>query len=640
MSKKNFSFSTIKLSMLVLLAVWSSCNFKPVISAKTGSPAASKIAPLFKSSIYKDGNGNLLPYRFFEPSIQANPNKKLPVILYLHGENECGTDNEIQLVTTECATIWVEPDHLAKNPVYVLGPQIPKGSDWKTASIQSNVISLLKQFNADHPNIDTQRISIVGFSMGGSGVWDMVLKNPTLFAAAMPISGNADAFLGNNSAFEAIKNLPVLVVHSMDDPITPVSGANNAMAALTAAGNKCVGNNSSIWGLGSVNPAHDAWYPAFHNYEVIYNWLFEQSLGRTENGAISPNTLFTSRKLANDITEVWDYSLGTAYVIERHDKAVIIDAAAGDGKIFQYIKDNILINKNIDIELFVTHNHFDHIVGLASFVGASQLKKVYVHREDSEAVKMMLGPDAGKIQFVVDGDKVPFDGKEIEVICVPGHSWGSIVMKYGNTLFTGDAIGSGGVWLFMSALSIEEYIQSVQHLIDKTGDVKLILLPGHTGENRSPVTEEYIRQMLSCANGLVDGSITSVPFCRTIGGMATLGNVATVGQASIIYNLNNIHQIKGALRNLTISSGILTPRFAPYCTYYSASVNTDVKTVAITPAILANSCESLTINGHQVENGNAYQATLNDGNNQFSIVVTTNEKATKIYTLTLTKAKS
>ena len=640
MNKAKFPFLTSKLSLLILLAVLSSCATKPINSAKNNSPAASKIAPLFKSSKYKDGNGNLLSYRFFEPSTQAKPNKKLPVILYLHGENECGTDNEIQLVTTECATIWVEPDHLAKKPVYVLAPQIPKGSDWKTASTQSTVISLLKQFIEDHPNIDSKRIYVVGFSMGGSGVWDMVLKNPTLFAAAMPISGNADAFLGNTVAFEAIKNLPVLVVHSIDDPITPVSGANNAIAALTAAGNKCVGNNSSIWGLGSVNPAHDAWYPAFHNYEVIYNWLFEQSLGRTENGAISPNTLFTSRKLANDITEVWDYSLGTAYVIERHDKAVIIDAAAGDGKIFQYIKDNVLINKNIDVELFVTHNHFDHIVGLASFVGASQLKKVYVHREDSEAVKMMLGPDAGKIQFVADGDKVPFDGKEIDVICVPGHSWGSIVMKYGNTLFTGDAIGSGGVWLFMSALSIEEYVQSVQHLIDKTGNGHLTLLPGHTGENRSPVTEEYIWQMLSCAKGLVDGSITSVPFCRTIGGMATLGNVATVGQASIIYNLNNVHQIKGALRSLTISSGNLNPRFAPYTAYYSASVSADVKTVSITPTVVATPYKSLTINGHPVENGNAYQASLNDGDNQFSIVVTANDKTVKTYTLTVSKAKS
>ena len=618
---------------------WIVCAFKPVNSLKNASLAASKIAHLFKSEIFRDGGGNAIPYRFYEPSQQINPGKKLPVVLYLHGEDERGTDNEMQLIKTECASIWVESDHLAKNPVFVLVPQIPKGSDWNSEPNYSNVLSLLKQFVANHSNIDSGRIYIVGFSMGGTGVWNMILKNPELFAAAMPISGNADAFLGNSSAFEALKNFPVLAVHSIDDPISPVSGTNNAMAALTMAGNRCVSNNSSFWGMGSVIPAHEAWFPAFHNYEVIYNWLFEQSLKRSENGNISPNTLFTTRNLSDDIKEVWDYSLGTAYIIEGQDKAIIIDAGAGDGNIYQFIKDQVLRNKNVALELIVTHNHFDHIVGLSSFVGVSQLKKVYVHQEDSEAVKLMMGADEGKIQYVSDGDKIPLDGKDIEVISVPGHTWGSIVLKYGNTLFTGDAIGSGGVWLFGSALSIEQYIQSVQHLLDKTGNTKLSLLPGHTGENRSPLTDQYIRQMMTCAKGLVDNSITGTPFCRTFSGMVTLGNIATIGQASVIYNLNNIHTIKGALRNLTISQGNLNPRFAPYSAYYTSSVSADIKTVTISPAVLVRGFDHVTINGHALDKANDYEANLTRGENRFSIAVTSSDNRVKIYTLTITRAK-
>jgi predicted peptidase len=92
---------------------------------KNISPEATKIAPLFKSSKYEDGQGNVLPYRYFVPSSQNDTSAKFPIILHLHGENECGTDNETQLVTTECATIWVEPDHLATNPAYGLAPQAP-----------------------------------------------------------------------------------------------------------------------------------------------------------------------------------------------------------------------------------------------------------------------------------------------------------------------------------------------------------------------------------------------------------------------------------------------------------------------------------------------------------------------------------
>jgi glyoxylase-like metal-dependent hydrolase (beta-lactamase superfamily II)/poly(3-hydroxybutyrate) depolymerase len=625
------------LSILLLMIISVACTSKLTDSEKSISAEAAKIAPLFKSAKFQDKSGNILPYRYFEPSSQNSAATKYPVILYLHGENEFGTDNEAQLTTTECATIWVEPDHLARNPAYVLAPQAPRGTDWTEEPVYSNVLTLLSQFIESHSNIDSKRIYIVGFSSGGTGVWNMILKNPTLFAAAMPISGNADKFLGAYDAFAALKNLPVLVVHSIDDPISPVSGSNNAIAALRAAGNRCVGSNTSIWGMGSVIPAHNAWFPAFHNYEVIYNWIFEQSLTRTNEGSINPTTLFTTRDLGNGVKEVWDYSLGTAYVIERPGKAVIIDAGAGAGSIFQFIKDKVLVNKDIDIDIMITHNHFDHLVGLSSFIGSAQLKTVYVHKEDSDPVKSLMGPDAGKIKFIKDGDKIPFNGRDIEVIGVPGHSWGSVIYWYENNLFSGDAIGSGDVWLGGSILSIEEYIQSVQHLIDKIGNNKLSILGGHSGEYRSPMTEEYAHQMLACAKGLVDGSIIGVPYRRAMGGQLTIGNAATVGRATIVYNLNNIHTIKGALRSLTISNGTLTPRFVPYTAYYSATVDEKVATVVITPTVLADKYEGIAINGKPIDSGVAYEASLNKGENRFSIVVTASDHTTKTYTLTITR---
>jgi glyoxylase-like metal-dependent hydrolase (beta-lactamase superfamily II) len=641
MIKYDLRTRAISFSISMLMIIIFGCFNKSKDSVKSFNPEAAKIAPLFKSAIYNDGHGNALPYRYFEPSLQSNSTAKLPVILYLHGENERGTDNEIQITSTECATIWAEPDHLARNPVYILAPQAPAGSDWINEPVYSNVVRLLKQFIDSHPDIDSKRIYIVGFSMGGTGVWNMILKNPALFAAAMPISGNADSFLGNFDAFAALKNMPVLVVHSIDDPVSPVSGSNNAIAALQAAGNRCVStSNTSIWGMGSVIPAHNAWYPAFHNYEVIYNWLFEQNLERTANGTVSPTTLFTTRDLGNGVREVWDYTLGTAYIIERPDKAVIIDAGSGEGSIYQFIRDNVLVNKNIDIEIMITHNHFDHIAGLSSFVGSPQVKKVYVHQADSDPVKMILGTDAGKMKFVNDGDKIPLGGKNIEVISVPGHSWGSVVFWYENNLFTGDAIGSGDAWLGFSPMSIEDYIKSVQHLLDKTGNNELTILGGHSGEYRSPMNEEYPRQILACAKGLVDGSIIGVLYRRTVGGQLTLGNAATLGRATIVYNLNNIHTIKGALRSIIISKGNLTPRFTPYTAFYTATVDENVTFVTISPTVLADVYDSVTINGNSVGTGAPFEAELNKGENRFSIVVTATDKVAKTYTLTVTRGKT
>lgn len=619
--------------LLILVAAGSACTNRKGNSSQGISAEAALIAPSFKSGKFQDSEGNVLPYRFFEPAVADSGTVKYPVILYLHGETESGTDNQSQLVKTECATIWAEPDHLEKNPVYIVAPQAPEGTDWTREPLYSNTLGLLKEFIADHPGVDPERIYIVGFSMGGTGVWNMILRNPELFAAAMPISGNADNFLGNDEAFRKIRNLPVLVIHSIDDPVSPVSGSNNAIDAMKAAGSSSAGSNTSIWGLGSVKPAHDAWQPAFHHYEVIYNWLFEQSLARTEHGMISPDALFTTHEVGNGIKVVWDYSLGTAYVLEGSDKAVIIDAGAGNGSIYEYIKNNVLVNRDIDIDILVTHNHFDHIVGLSSFVGAAQLKHVYVHKEDSEAVIRLMGPDAGKVNFVGDGDMIPFNGENIKVIHVPGHSWGSVVFRYHDDLFTGDAIGSGDVWLGGAVMSIEEYITSVQHLLDEIGDTKVNVYGGHLGENRSPLNQEYVFQMMACARGLVDGTIESVPYRRTIGGQPTLGYDATYGRATIVHNLNNIHKIPGALRSLTVSSGTLTPRYVPYTVYYSATVDENTKSVLVTADVLADDFKSITINGEPAESEVPHEVMLKAGDNRIAIEVVTTDNKGKIYTL-------
>ena len=379
---------------------------------------------------------------------------------------------------------------------------------------------------------------------------------------------------------------------------------------------------------------------AFHNYEVIYNWLFEQNLTRTNHGKISPTTYFTTHDLGNGVTEIWDYSLGTVYVVERNDKAIVIDAGAGQTSIYQFIKDEVLENRDVDIDILVTHNHFDHIVGLTSFIGASQLKNVYVHRDDSQSIINMMGADASKVVLLKDGDKIPFDGKEIEVISVPGHTWGCVAYWYEDKLFSGDAIGSMDAWLGSAVLSVEEYAESVQHLSDKIGDNKLRVYGGHSGENRNPLTEEYIHQMLVCANGLVDGSIISKPYRRTIGGRMTLGYDGTYGGATIVHNLNNIHKIKGALKRLQISSGTLSPGFAPYTSYYSASVDGNTGTIKITTEVLDQDSKRITINGEKIESGLAYDTDLKDGNNRFSIDVTSADNIVKTYTLDVYRGSS
>ena len=615
--------------MIILTCI--ACSNVKEKSANNFSAEATKIAPLFKSDNFQDENGYSMPYRYFEPSVSDG--SKYPVILYLHGEEEAGTDNEAQVITTECATIWVEPDHLEKNPTYVLAPQIPAGSDWTSEPAYSSTLALLSNFIEKHPDIDTKRIYIVGFSAGATGVWNMILKNPKLFAAAMPISGNADRHLADYDAWAALKNFPVYVIHSYDDPISPVSGSLNALAALRAAGNLYSSSSASacLWSAESTPSPHDAWWTAFHKFEVVYNSLFWHSLEGTRNGEISPTMLYTKKDLGDGITMIWDYALSTSFVIERPEKAIIVDAMMGHGNLYEYIKDNVLVNKDIDLEFFITHNDNDHTYGLNYFLGVPQLKSIYLHEDDKDPVIKLLGKDEVKLKYVNDGDIISLGGKDADVILVPGHSRGSIILRYGNYLFSGDGIGTG--YIGCGEISFEEFIPSVEHLLEKMGDEKYTILAGHTGECRKPMTEEYVHDLLACARGLVDGSIPTVVYWRNAG----TRRVATYGDASITGDINNKHLIKGALFGLALSEGSLSPAFQRYLVYYSARVGEGVNSISITPEVLAKDYKSLTINGDDVVSRNAYKADLQMGDNRFSIAVTSSDDVTRVYTLTVTR---
>ena len=602
-------------------------------------PAAARVAPLFQSATHRSGSGASLPYRYYAPPATAGASGRRPLVLFLHGEEAAGTDNRAQLTTSEGATIWVEPDHLAKNPTYVLAPQAPSGADWGREPVYSGTVALLKQFVSDHRDVDPDRIYLVGFSMGGTGAWTMLLRNPGLFAAAIPISGDANAFLSDEQAFAAIRNTPVLPVHSYDDPVSPVSGTQNAVDAMVAAGDASVGSNSQIWGLGAVVPAHEAWLPAFHHYEVVYNWLFDQSLSRTDHGAVAPSSLYTLRDLGAGVAQIWDYYLGTVYVIERPDKALVIDTGMGTGNLYEFVRQKVLKNKDVPIEIAVTHDHFDHVSGLSGFVGVPQVRKVYVHEEDSALVRRLLRADAGKIQLVADGDRIPLGAGAVEVVHVPGHTFGSVVYAYENGLYTGDAVGTGDAWLAFSPMSIEEYAGSLRHLLDRVGGRELAVLGGHTGECRSPLSVGYVRQLLACARGLVDGSIVGMPYRRTVGGQASLGQAATVGRATIVHDVNNVHATKGALRSLTIGAGSLSPAFRPYRLFYSASVGPDVAVETITPVALARDARAVSVNGEPLETGASCKAPLQPGRNRFSIVVTTADGASRRYDLTVNRAR-
>lgn len=216
-----------------------------------------------------------IPYRLYEPSGVA-PGQKVPLILYLHGMGERGTDNVLQ-------TTWM--GGLVKNATsgqyasYILAPQIDT-SMWfqsynssPTEAMKLTIKALQQVIQSQ--NIDTSRIYVTGVSMGGMGVWDILRWLPNTFAAAVPMSAAADP-----STAAAIKDVPVWAFQGSNDTLVPASATRAMIQALRNAG----GNPkyTEIAGGG-----HVIWNPIYNDASnTLYPWLFAQQKA-TASGAVA-----------------------------------------------------------------------------------------------------------------------------------------------------------------------------------------------------------------------------------------------------------------------------------------------------------------------------------------------------------------
>lgn len=261
-------------------------TFKASENKIKSSNIVTPIVDDFKKMTYKDSSGNSMDYRLFEPKVEEG--KKYPLVLLLHGSGERGSDNAMQLLGNEGGTAWANPELQAKNPSYVLAPQA-KATDeltmyWTEEPNYTLMMNILKE-TIEKYDIDQDRIYVVGMSNGGIGTWNVIEKNPDLFAAAVPICGIGNIKnmyldseyepLKDYSVFKDIKDMPIWIFHAEDDPLVDVRYSRDAENAIKELGGKSV--KYTEYKEGEVLPmGHFSWVPALQDKEMI-EWLFNQS---------------------------------------------------------------------------------------------------------------------------------------------------------------------------------------------------------------------------------------------------------------------------------------------------------------------------------------------------------------------------
>lgn len=213
-----------------------------------------------------------LAYRYYRPIV--NDGTKFPLVIFLHGAGERGTDNENQLF--HGVKYFMADSALSKYPCAIFAPQCPKSkrwveTDWKLLkhtmpAIPSDpmaqvfeIIDSLKNL----PYIDSNRIYITGLSMGGYGTWDAIQRRPGFFAAAVPICGGGDEALAPK-----IKNVPIWAFHGNLDKLVKPERTRNMVAGIKAAGGK---PNATYFELG-----HLCWDAAYSTPGLL-KWMFSQT---------------------------------------------------------------------------------------------------------------------------------------------------------------------------------------------------------------------------------------------------------------------------------------------------------------------------------------------------------------------------
>jgi predicted peptidase len=233
------------------------------------SAAGAQDVDGFAARSFKGANGVTMIYRLFNPG--AQPAKKaLPLVVYLHGSGGIGDDNLKQISggNTRGTHVWTTPDAQRKHPTYVLAPQLPRGQQWgapdsdRLSSHAETLLQLIAALTQEF-SLDPDRVYLTGQSLGGGGTWDIISKRPDLFAAAVPLCGD-----GNPSRVVAARRLAIWVFHGAQDPLVPVTGSRELVAALRAVG-------SPVKYTEYPDVGHDVWTRAYVD-PALADWLFGQ----------------------------------------------------------------------------------------------------------------------------------------------------------------------------------------------------------------------------------------------------------------------------------------------------------------------------------------------------------------------------
>jgi poly(3-hydroxybutyrate) depolymerase len=227
------------------------------------APIALSAADLpkgFQERTFADKKG-VHRYTVFVPA-RYTPDVKWPVILYLHGASARGTDNIMPTVGGLGTQVRARAESF---PFLVVFPQsedldgrVLEG--WEGDSPDGKrALRILDTVEREF-NVDRSREIITGWSMGGTGVWELAAACPERWACAVIVSGKAEL-----EKAARLRNVRIWAFHGMLDHAVSVEQSRQMIGAIRA-----VGGHPVLTELPDIG--HNIGHVVYGS-DAVYDWM-------------------------------------------------------------------------------------------------------------------------------------------------------------------------------------------------------------------------------------------------------------------------------------------------------------------------------------------------------------------------------
>ncbi len=259
---------------------------------------------------FVDFSTDLLPGRLYVPPAAADPSAARPLILFLHGAGETGSDNVSQ-VNSNINNLL---DAAKQRGAFLYAPQaISYG--WVDVDRVSSVMTMIDQAFAEQ-NADPSRLYVTGLSMGGGGTWNVLNRFADRIAAVVPIAGTNPA-----SDYDPanLVDKRIWAFHARNDGVVTKNSSRNVINGVLAAAGEptltfppdddtstvfefaddSLTLNYTEWPTGG----HGIWGRVYRTTDM-YDWMFSQTVGLVPGEALhvtrTPYAIYTVKDNDSD----------------------------------------------------------------------------------------------------------------------------------------------------------------------------------------------------------------------------------------------------------------------------------------------------------------------------------------------------